>query len=69
MTRANSWKPLTNIQKNSPSDPARVLDPTRIIIIVYKLNRLSEKLVLKQSRPKPINISIVQQLHHSKNES
>ena len=33
MTRANGWKSLTNIKKNSISDPARVLDPTVIIVI------------------------------------
>ena len=57
MTRANGWKPSTIIKRNSTSDPARVLNPLMIIIkMVYKLNGLSEKLVLKQSRPKPISI-------------
>ena len=30
MTRANGCKPLTNIKRNSTSDPARGLDPTLI---------------------------------------
>ena len=70
MTRANSRKSLNNIKKNSTEDPAKVLDPTLpIMIMVYELNGLSEKLVLKQRRPEPMNISIVQHLHQSKNES
>ena len=57
MTSPNGWKPLTITKKNSTQDPAKVLDPILIIIkMVYKLNGLSEKLVLKQSRPKPKSI-------------
>ena len=57
MTRANGWKPLAFTKHNSTQDPAKVLDPILIIIkMVYKLNGLSEKLVLKQSRPKPKSI-------------
>ena len=61
---------LTNkIKKNSTSDPARALDLTlMIVILVHKLNGSSEKLVLKQSSPKPIK-NIVQHFRHSKNES
>ena len=33
MTRANGWKSLTDIEKDSILDPARVLDPTVIIIL------------------------------------
>ena len=56
MTRAKGWKPLTITKKNT-QDPAKVLDPILIIIkMVYKLNGLSEKVVLKQSRPKPKRI-------------
>ena len=57
MTRANDWKALTITKENSTQDPAKVLDPILIIIkMVYKLNGLSEKLILKQSRPKPKGI-------------
>ena len=61
MTRANGWKLLTNMKKNSTSNTTRVLDPILIIIIIiiimiYKLNELPKKLVLKQSRPKPMNM-------------
>ena len=57
MTKANGQKPSTVIKENYTSDPTRVLDPTLIIIkMVYKLNGLSEELVLKRSRPKPISI-------------
>ena len=57
MAIANGWKPLTIIKKNSTQDPAKVLDPILIIIkMVYKLNGLSEKLVLKQNRQKPKSI-------------
>ena len=72
MTRANGWKPLAFTKHNSTQDPAKVLDPILIIIkMVYKLNGLSEKLALRQSRrkPKKYNVSIVQHLNHSKNES
>ena len=54
MTRANGWKPLTITKKNSTQDPAKLLDPILIIIeMVYKLNGLSEKLALRESRRKP----------------
>ena len=57
MTRANGWKALIIIKKNSTPVPARVLDPILIIIkMVYKLNALFEKVARKQSRPKPISI-------------
>ena len=63
MTRANGWKLLTNMKKTSTSNTTRVLDPILIIIIIiiiiimiYKLNELPKKLVLKQSRPKPMNM-------------
>ena len=57
MTRANGWKPLAFTKHNSTQDPAKVLDPILIIIkMVYKLNGLSEKLVLKQSCPTPKSI-------------
>ena len=53
MTGANEWKPLTIIKKNSTQDPAKVLDLIQIIIkMLHKLNGISKKLVLKQSRPK-----------------
>ena len=64
MTRANSWKLLTNIKGNSISNPVRIIDLTLIIKkMVYKQNGLSERLVLKQNHPKLINI--VHHLHHS----
>ena len=57
MTRANGWKPLAITKKNSTQDPAKVLDPILIIIkMIYELNGLFEKLVLKQSHPKPRSI-------------
>ena len=41
MAKANGWKALTIIKKNSNQDPAKVLDPILIIIkVVYKLNGL-----------------------------
>ena len=57
MIKVNGWKSSTIIKETSTSNPARVLDLTLIIIkMVYKLNGLSKKLVLKQSHPKPISI-------------
>ena len=54
MSKTNDQIPLANIKKNSTSDSSR--DPSVIIIMLYKLNGLSEKLALNQSRPKRINI-------------
>ena len=55
MSKTNDQIPLANIKKNSTSDPSR--DPSVIIIMMlYKLNGLSEKLALNQSRPKRMNI-------------
>ena len=57
MASSNGWKPLTITKNNSTQDPAKVLDPTVILIkMVYKLNVLSERLVPKQSHPKPKSI-------------
>ena len=40
MARANGWRPLTNIKKNSTPGPARILDliPIIIIIIIIIIN-------------------------------
>ena len=72
ITRANGWKLLTITKINSTQDPAKVLDPILIIIkMVYKLNGLSKKTSpkTKLSKTKKYNVSIVQHLNHSKNES
>ena len=44
--KSQGLKPVANIKKNSTSNPARVLDPALIIIMVDKPNKLSEKIII-----------------------
>ena len=72
MAKANGGKPSTIIKENSTSDLAGFLDPTLMIIkMVYKLKGVIRKTSAKtkSSKTSKYNISIVEQLHRSKNES
>ena len=59
VTKANGWKPLTFNKKNFTQDLANKSprsDSDNNKNGIYKLNGLFEKLILKQSRPKPKSI-------------
>ena len=72
MAKAKGRKPSTIIKENSTSDLAGFLHPTLTIIkMVYKLKGVIRKTSAKTkpSKTNKYNISIVEHLHHSKNES
>ena len=72
MAKAKGRKPSTIIKENSTSDLAGFLDPTLTVMkMVYKLKGVIRKTSAKTkpSKTSKYNISIVEHLHHSKNES